>query len=51
MTLISQIENIKSKVSGKITFDENLSKLEVLMELLLNLGNLSHTYLCLIQIQ
>ena len=27
MTLISQIENIKNKVSGKITFDENLSKL------------------------
>ena len=27
MTLISQIKNIKNKISGKISFDENLSKL------------------------
>ena len=27
MTLITQIENIKKKISGKITFNENLSKL------------------------
>ena len=27
MTLISQIENLKNKVNGKISFNENLSKL------------------------
>ena len=27
MTLMSQIENIKGKISGKISFNESLSKL------------------------